>query len=175
MKSYFNIFIFLTSTLLFSCTGPSAETSESEPTNVLQGMKLKTLEGDNIDLTTYKGQTLVINFWATWCAPCLKEMPSIERAQQKLQDDDIAFLLVSNEPRGTINKFLEKHEYNLSFAKLDMPLDQLDVKGLPTTFIISESGQLTFSETGAREWDTEENLELIRSSADKRGNELQNM
>ncbi|MBL3658153.1 TlpA disulfide reductase family protein [Fulvivirga sediminis] len=149
---------------IISCTGATTETSDSEPDNILEGMKLKTIEGDKIDLSQYKSKTLVINFWATWCVPCIKEMPSLEKAKKALKEDDVIFLMVSNEPLGQIRKFLKTHDYALTFAKLDMPLEQLDIKGLPTTFIISKDGQLSFSETGAREWDTKENLQLIISS-----------
>ncbi|UII25467.1 TlpA family protein disulfide reductase [Fulvivirga maritima] len=165
---YLKPFILLVIVLaIISCSGASTETSDSEPDNILEGIKLKTIEGDKIDLTQYKGKTLVINFWATWCTPCIKEMPSLENAKKALEEKDVEFLLVSNEPLGQIRKFLKTHEYDVTFAKLDMPLEQLDIKGLPTTFIVSQDGELSFSETGAREWDSKENMRLIISSGKK--------
>ncbi len=65
----------------------------------LESLQLKTsfvdLYENNLDLSVYKGKRIVINYWATWCGPCIKEIPSIKRAEEILEDYGYIFLLVS--------------------------------------------------------------------------------
>ncbi|WP_051052824.1 TlpA family protein disulfide reductase [Fulvivirga imtechensis] len=154
-------FVFLTLIIaIISCTGgTTTESTESQPLN--QKLKLKTLEGDDIDLEEYKGKTIFINFWATWCRPCIIEMPSIEKAQTKLKDKNIVFIMASNEPRGQIKNFMRSHQYDFHYAQLDMSLEQLNIQGLPTTLIINSEGEVVFSEMGARDWNAAENIQLV--------------
>ncbi len=68
----------------------------------LSNVILSDLNGIAINLEQYKGKTMFINFWATWCKPCLKEMPSIEKAQELLKNKNIEFLFASNETADQI-------------------------------------------------------------------------
>lgn len=141
--------------LLFGCTGKS-----SEEQSVRDKIRLKELDGRAIDLKAYKGKTVFINLWATWCGPCVKEMPSIERAMKALNKSDIEFLLASNEDLDAIQAFIDKRKLDLHYVQLEN-LEELNTQALPTTFIISPTGEVVFSETGYREWDQPENIELL--------------
>lgn len=155
--------VLITGLLIMSCNGSTtSETAASETAYILDELKLKTIEGETLALDQYKGKTIFINFWATWCRPCITEMPSIEKAQQKFKGENLVILMVSNEPRSQIKSFIDTHNYQFKYAQLDMPLEQLNIQGLPTTFIINPQGQLVFSEMGARDWNNEENIMLIR-------------
>lgn len=148
--------------VFFSCTGKTTEQqgTSTEEVTVAEKIRLKELNGEPIDLEQYKGKTLFINLWATWCGPCIKEMPSIERAKKVFTDGNIEFLIASNESIEEIEGFIKKRNLDLHYVQLEN-LEELNVQALPTTFIINSKGGLRFSEMGYREWDAAENIELI--------------
>ena len=124
------------------------------------------MNGVSHQLSDYKGKTVIINFWATWCPPCREEMPSMERAWNKIKDQNIVMFAVNvGEDEDTIFTFLG--DYPVSFTILldtsGTMIDQWPVQGLPTTFVISPDGKLVYRAIGGREWDDEELLDLIRS------------
>ena len=148
--------------VLLSCSGKSGNESAHEQIAVseTQKVKLKDLNGQSIDLGQYKGKTIFINFWATWCKPCIQEMPTINNAQSLFKNEDVVFLFASNEEIDQIKKFSKKHSYNFSYVKLEN-MEELKIQALPTTFIFDSEGKLKFSETGFRMWDEPANINLI--------------
>jgi thiol-disulfide isomerase/thioredoxin len=126
----------------------------------IQKVVLTELNGEKIDLSDFKGKTVFINYWATWCGPCIKEMPSIELAQNSLRDKDIVFLLASNEDVQEIEAFSKKRPYKFHYVRL-MNMEELKMPALPTTHIYDADGNLAFSETGSRDWNEPNNLKLI--------------
>ncbi len=146
---------------LFSCTGKSAQQSTApEQVSIANKIELKDMNGQPINLSEYRGKTIFINFWATWCGPCIKEMPSIERVSNVLKESEIEFLIASNETVEQIQSFKTKRNLNLHYVQLQN-LEALGIPALPTTYIINPAGELVFSETGSREWDTPANIELL--------------
>ncbi|MBS1977880.1 MAG: TlpA family protein disulfide reductase [Bacteroidetes bacterium] len=126
----------------------------------IEKVKLTELNGDQIDLTDYKGQTVFINFWATWCGPCIKEMPTIDKAQIALKDKGVVFLIASDEEPAEIKEFMENRPFNFHYVQLTN-MEELKIPALPTTYIFDEAGKLKFSETGTRDWSEPNNLNLI--------------
>jgi thiol-disulfide isomerase/thioredoxin len=123
-------------------------------------VKLKELNGTPVDLSEYNGKTVFINFWATWCKPCIQEMPTIAEVQ-KLKGD-VVFLLASNEDPSQIEKFMKRHDYDFHYVHLEN-MEALKIPALPTTFIFNPEGKLKFAEAGLRMWDDPANIELINS------------
>lgn len=123
-------------------------------------IRLQDLNEQPIDLEKFKGKTIFINFWATWCRPCLEEMPSIDKAQNILRDKDVIFLLASSEPAELIKEFKLNHNYKFNYVRIENS-EALNIQGLPTTFIFSPSGRLVFSEMGYRKWDDSNNIHMI--------------
>ena len=121
---------------------------------------LTDLKDQPIELEKYKGKTVFINFWATWCKPCREEMPSIKEAMNKLKDQKVEFFFASDESREQIEEFIETHDYNFNYVRVEN-LANLGIIGLPTTFILNRSGELVFSEMGYRKWDDKANIDLI--------------
>jgi thiol-disulfide isomerase/thioredoxin len=121
---------------------------------------LTSLEGERMNLDQYKGKTVFINFWATWCKPCLEEMPTIEKAQTILKDKNIQFLFASDEAIQQIEKFKSHNNYKFNFVRVENP-EELNIISLPTTFIFNPDGKLVFSEIGYRNWDDKTNIDLI--------------
>ena len=127
-------------------------------------MKLTDLSNRPIDLGHYREKTLFINFWATWCKPCLEEMPSIQKSQDILKNESIVFLLASNETAEQIEKFKNEHKYSFNYVRV-ANVEELNIMALPTTFIFNPDGELVFSEMGYREWDDKKNIDLILNIA----------
>ncbi len=115
-------------------------------------------------LADYKGKTLVINFWATWCPPCRKEMPSMNRAWKHLKAEGVQMLAINiGEDESNVHVFQNEHpvDFPILLDPLSESLDAWRVRGLPTTYIISPNGKVAYSATGPREWDDTRILDKI--------------
>lgn len=154
--------------ILAGCKGGKNDGTVSSPEKRISvdEVLLKDLNGQSVNLEKYKGKTIFLNFWATWCKPCKEEMPSIERAQKMLLDENIIFLMASSESVEDINEFKTNHDYPFSYTQIENS-GELDILALPTTFIFDASGALVFSEMGSRQWDEDKNIDLIRQIINK--------
>jgi thiol-disulfide isomerase/thioredoxin len=111
------------------------------------------------------GQTLIVNFWATWCPPCRAEMPAMQRASEALAQNGIEIIAINvGEDAETIQTFLE--EVPVSFP---LPMDtdssvtqRWPLRGLPTTFVVAADGRILFEAAGERDWDDPALLEKVR-------------
>lgn len=151
--------------LIAACTSKKTP-DEHENTIALEDIKLTNLSGDKIDMNEFRNKTVFINFWATWCKPCIQEMPTIENAQSHLKDKNVVFLLASNETAEQIEIFKARRNFQLHFVRVEN-LEALNVQALPATFIFDPEGDLFFSEVGYRMWDSPENLNLITKDQDR--------
>jgi thiol-disulfide isomerase/thioredoxin len=130
---------------------------------------LEDMNGKKHSLADYKGKVVLINFWATWCPPCVKEMPSMQRLQDKFADQPFETLAVNmGEDKATINDFLESPMMKatpLSFAiLLDADGDVLKswkIFAFPTTFLIDKEGNITHGLFGGLEWDSPEAVAVV--------------
>jgi thiol-disulfide isomerase/thioredoxin len=152
--------------VIVACKSRTKDASASTNANgpEISKIQLKDLNDQPINLEKYKGKTIFINFWATWCQPCLAEMPSIEKAQTILQNDDVVFLLASSESASEIEEFRNARGYKFNYTRIENS-EELGIQALPTTYIFNPDGQLAFSEQGYRKWDEKDNIVLIRKIA----------
>jgi thiol-disulfide isomerase/thioredoxin len=156
--------------LLVSCKEKESANNKNKPevkTKVeseFDKIKLTELDGKPIDLHQYQGKTIFINFWATWCGPCIQEMPSIQKAKSSLKDEDIVFLFASNEEVDAIEAFKKKQSYDFHYVRVEN-LEHLNIMALPTTYIFDSNKKLVFSEMGYRKWDSKNNIDLILNAA----------
>jgi len=141
--------------------GDKSKTVSYKEKDELGKISLTGLDQQPIELEKYKGKTVFINFWATWCKPCIQEMPAIANVQNILRNEEIVFLLASNESIEQIEEFRINHDYKFNYARIENS-EELNIQALPTTFIFSPGGTLVFSEPGDRKWDDTENINLIR-------------
>lgn len=130
-------------------------------------MPFFTAGGDERTFADYRGLGLVVNFWATWCAPCVREMPSLDRLQSKVKGDSILVLAISEDRDGAeaIKKFYAK----TNIANLPVLLDNrgklmrnAGITGLPATLLIDPQGNLKGRVVGTAEWDSPEVVAFIR-------------
>jgi len=145
---------------LLTLAGCSSQKSGEQSSIVASQIKLTDLEGKEVDLTDFEGKTIFVNFWATWCRPCIQEMPSIAALQTQLAGKNIEFFFASDEEVDKIQKFMESRKMALNFVRVENP-EPLGIQALPTTFIFDGNGNMIFSEVGFRKWDEPETLEMV--------------
>jgi len=123
--------------------------------------------GDQLRLTNYKGHGLVVNFWATWCAPCVKELPALSRLKDIVANDGIDIIALSLDRGGVpaVRKFMD----DKGIANLEILIDKKSkvsrktrVSGLPTTVLIDQDGVERGRVTGYTEWDEDNVVDFIR-------------
>ncbi len=118
------------------------------------------LDGKNTSLSDYKGKVVLVNIWATWCPPCVYEMPSMQKLYNEFNGKNFEILAVSIDAAGVdaVAPFMKKHK--LSFPALMDPKGTIKsmyrVTGIPESFIIDKQGVLVGKIIGPRDWATQE-------------------
>ncbi len=140
---------------------PSVINKNKQSSIVDYNWKLKDESGIIFNFEKNTEKVVLINFWATWCPPCIAEMPSL----QKLYNDygnKIEFVFISDESFKTINSFLEKNEYTFKVYKEASKSEFFNVRGIPRTFLINKQGKVVIDKTGAANW----NSDSVRNTID---------
>ena len=129
-------------------------------------------EGRTVTLADFRGRVVLLNLWATWCGPCVEEMPALDRLQAALGGDDFTVLALSLDRKGleVVRPFYEK----LALKHLAIHVDDrnemaeaLGVRALPSTILIDRAGATVGTLQGAAAWDSPEALALIRAEMAK--------
>jgi thiol-disulfide isomerase/thioredoxin len=140
---------------------PSAQASGETPSLIneqVSTIRLRNLDGEV--LKPAEGKILILNLWATWCKPCIEEMPALERMAKQLPDS-FELILASDEELKRINGFVAARSLELTFAQLETALDALGVYSLPTTLIIGSDGEILETIVGTRTWDSPEQIDQL--------------
>jgi len=125
--------------------------------------------GKDRTLADFKGKVVVLNLWATWCTPCVAEMPTLERLQQKMGENDVAVIALSIDRGGveTVREFFDR----IGVKGLPIFVDPtmraqsvLSAFGLPTTIIIDREGKERGRLLGPAEWDSSRAIELVEAA-----------
>ena len=125
-------------------------------------------EGRKLGLADFRGKFVLVNLWATWCGPCRREMPSLDRLQARLSGGDFTVLALSQDRKGVaaVQKFLAQ----IGTQHLDVFVDssarsarKLGAIGLPTTVLLDREGRVIGRLIGSAEWDSDEAARLIKS------------
>jgi thiol-disulfide isomerase/thioredoxin len=127
-----------------------------EPPNINAGIgdalkfTLTKLDGAPLKLDEYRGKIIVMNFWATWCGPCMTEMPLFEKTIAKYKaDKDVVFLAITtDEDRELVAPFLKQYKFNLPVAHAEYLNDHFAISSIPTTIILDRKGEIAFRQTG---------------------------
>ncbi len=144
---------------------PSVETSDKTVilSNEDYNWAVESIDGKKNVLADYKGKVIFLNLWATWCPPCIAEMPSIQDLYDKYKDNDqVVFLIVSNEKTEKVSAFMKKRGFTFPVQITHYQLPKpFYTESIPTTFLISKSGKIVIKETGAANWGGEKMQKIV--------------
>ncbi len=111
------------------------------------------MKGNPVSFSTFKGEVLFLNIWATWCPPCRAEMPNIQRLYDAY-GERMAMVIASQEEAPRIRGFLDENNYDLPVYRMVQNLpEKLSSSSIPTTFLISPEGKIVIRKAGAARWD----------------------
>ncbi len=121
-----------------------------------EGFNLDAVDGTNVSLDDFQGKFVLLNFWATWCAPCRREMPALNNLHNELNNSGLEVVGVHVGPSlNGVKNFLEQVPVEFTIlVDQDMGLTNWGVLGLPTTFLIDSEGRLIHKAIGERKWDS---------------------
>jgi peroxiredoxin len=144
-----------------------AGVAPSERTLEAPDFALPDLSGDTVRLSDYAGRVVLLNFWATWCRPCVKEMPALERLEARMKDRGLTVLAVSLDMVEAREVAVFVQGYGWGLPVLLDPLtevgDAYGIRVMPTTYLIGRDGTILGRSFGAREWDGAEAAALMES------------
>ncbi len=120
--------------------------------------------GNTVYFEEFRGHPLLINVWATWCKPCIVEMPTLQNLYETLRDEGITVLTISREEDIIVRNFFKKNGYTLPtyLVRDDFP-QVFTTHSIPATFIINPSGEIVYRHIGAANWNTESCRRFLRS------------
>jgi len=150
-------------------TGAMAEFKPAVPAKPVAEISFEDKDGAKIGLDAFKGRVVLLNLWATWCAPCREEMPSLDRLQAKLgsKEFEVVALSLDRAGRDKARAFLEQ----IGIKHLALYIDPtmraargLEATGMPTTLLIGRDGRELGRLIGPAEWDSKAAQALIRAA-----------
>ncbi len=152
---------------LFLIVGP-VQAKDLKPYEgaALPDFSLSDMQGKRHTLSDYRGQVVMLNFWATYCGPCIKEMPSMQRLKEKMAGKPFAILAVDMaEEKEDVATFLSRHKIKVDFPLLLDPegavVEQWMISAVPTTFILDKASKIRYALYGGLEWDNAEVIETL--------------
>lgn len=127
---------------------------------------IQTLGREVQDLSQFQGKVVLLNFWATWCVPCIAELPTLARLQAQFRSDEVLVIALSIDRGGAekVGPFLAEHGIENLTAYLDPKSEALrafNAQGLPTTYLLDRQGGVIGSLTGPADWDSDAAVALI--------------
>ncbi len=125
---------------------------------------LRALDGHRVMLRDFRGKVVFLTFWATWCGPCVGEMPGIQALADSLKNEPVAFLMITDEDEITVRNFIGKMPFRVPvyLGEGDVP-PEFDTWGIPRTYILNREGAIVFQHVGGANWDDDSARNFIHS------------
>jgi len=117
----------------------------TQPDLSLSQMETQDLKGNKVNLENYIGKPLVVNYWATWCAPCRGEFPDFEKTKQHY-GEEVNFIMISDELIEKITRFSQSNPYTFTYLKSSKDLSSYGINARPTTYFYNSKGILVAKE-----------------------------
>ena len=122
---------------------------------------LEDSENEEISFSEFSNKPVFLNFWGTWCSPCIAEMPDIQKLYEQFENQ-IDFVLVSSEEIEDINKFIATKKLTIPVYQLKTPIPEIfHSTSIPTTFIIDSSGKIVLMHKGVAKWNSKKIQRLL--------------
>ncbi len=142
---------------------PSVEKVEERAILSNYNWQLKGINTTDLDFETTKNKVIIVNMWATWCPPCVAEMPSLQDLYNDYKDT-VVFIFVTSEGKEIVMPFMDKNNYNLPiYNMMSREPELLSSQSIPTTFLIDKNGAIVIKKTGAANW----NSKKVRKQLDE--------
>ncbi|HMB07431.1 MAG TPA: TlpA disulfide reductase family protein [Isosphaeraceae bacterium] len=158
--------------LIFFGPKPTVELSpprlatSAEPKEVDYGWTVRDLHEKPVPFERYRGKAVFLNIWATWCPPCVAELPSIARLAADPRLKEVAFLCVStDESAEAVRGFLRGKDWPMAVLRATSLPDVLTTDGIPATFLVAPDGRIVATEVGAAAWDDPTAVEYLEKLA----------
>mgnify|MGYP001138511207 CR=1 FL=1 len=159
----------ITLVLLFSCTqyaiAANATLKAWPEENAIAEFNLPDVKNQFHSTADYKGKVILLNFWASWCPPCIQEMPELERLKQQMSDQPFEIIALNvGEKRYKVRKFLKLINFDLPVlldTKKEL-FNSWEIKTLPTSFLIDANGHIRYKVRGNPGWENEDTLAIIQ-------------
>lgn len=128
---------------------------------------LRSLDGEEISFSQFRGKTVFLNVWATWCGPCISEMPDIQQLYESMKGQGVVFVLLSEEELEPVKEFVAEQglEAPIYIATSALP-EVFESQGIPATFIVDPQGQVVLRRIGADAWNNDTCRAFFRSLAE---------
>lgn len=140
---------------------PSVNKVENQYKITSEDWKLKGINTKNVNFKTVNNKVVFVSFWATWCPPCVAEMPSMKALFNDYKDK-VMFLFVTNEDWNTVATFYEKNNYDFpTYNQLTNAPKELQSSTIPATFILSKDKKIVIDKRGAANWNSSSTRRLI--------------
>ena len=119
------------------------------------------LNGNRVNFNEYKDKVILVNYWATWCPPCIAEMPSLQSLYDDYKDK-VVFIFVASDEKERVEKFIldKNHTIPVYFQGAQNP-PEMQSNSLPTTYIINKKGEIVVNKTGAADWNSKKIRNLL--------------
>lgn len=141
----------------------SPSTLDAEDQTQLQpfSYQIQDLEGKSTTVEIGQGKVVFLSYWATWCPPCIAELPSVQKLYNDY-GDKVDFVLLTNEDSEVVARFLEKKAFNFPvFVPRMQAPEKLYERSIPTNYIINKKGKIIIKETGAMDWNSKNVREVL--------------
>ena len=147
---------------LIAKISPSVLNKEDRKTLSNINWELTDLNGEHFQLNHTKGKVKVISFWATWCPPCIAELPSLQELYTTYTDD-VEFVLISNEKPETVKSFLKKNNYSFPVYKPLYASEEIyfNPRTIPRTLLVDQNNTIVILEDGAANWNSDKVKNII--------------
>ena len=149
--------------LVFCTTSVPKKENLTDIESLQQKTSFIDLKNEKINLKLFKGKKIIISHWATWCSPCIKEMPSLIEAQEILKNFNYVFLLVSDEKISKIHEFKNDTKFDFNFLKSTKSNEVIGVYSLPTSYIFDEEGMKVRTIIGTIPWSSKHTIQKLKN------------
>ncbi len=149
--------VLMTAVLLLTAASGGAQATPESLGTVDPRWRMMTVAGTPVELASFHGDVLIVNVWATWCRPCVTEMPSLQALHEAFAGRGVRVLAVAADRPGPVTRFLRRHQLDLPvFLEADPFPPSLGVSAVPTTLVVDQRGNIVLRHRGAADWNRPE-------------------
>jgi peroxiredoxin len=159
------IFLFIAGCLVFIAFVVGAwlfKSYKMVPQLKTDGPELKNERNEVVQISSFKGQYVLLSYFQTWCGDCIQELPSIDALQMKVGKDKLRVVMISDESWKKINHFKEKYCNTLDYYQSVQSLNSQNIRVFPTTYLLDKNGVVIMSQLKAFDWSSAAVIDLIK-------------